>query len=59
LQDGGGELAGLVPLAAVLWFAFRDRKSLVRTSRGAWTGIALLLIQAAAYPFLPAMSAPC
>jgi exosortase/archaeosortase family protein len=55
LQDGGGELAGLVPLCAALWFGLRDRKGLKRTSRGAWTGVVLLLIQAAAYPFLPAM----
>ena len=55
LQDGGGELAGLVPLAAALWFAIRDRKGLVMTSCGVWAGIVLLLIQAAAYPFLPAM----
>lgn len=55
LQDGGGELACLVPMGAALWFAIRDRKTLVRTSRGAWTGSVLLLIQAATFPFLPAM----
>jgi exosortase/archaeosortase family protein len=55
LQDGGGELAGLVPLGAALWFAVRDRKGLGMTSRGMWAGIVLLLIQAAAFPFLPAM----
>jgi len=55
LQDGGGELAGLVPLVAGIWFALRDRTELERTARGAWVGISLLLIQAAAYPFLPAM----
>ena len=55
MQDGGGELAGLVPLAAALCFAWRDRKGLAVTARGAWAGVVLLLIQAAAYPFLPAM----
>ena len=55
MQDGGGELAGLVPLAAALCFAVRDRKGLGVSARGAWAGVVLLLIQAAAYPFLPAM----
>jgi len=55
LQDGGGELAGLVPLGAALWFAVRDRKGLGMTPRGVWIGCLLLLIQAASYPFLPAM----
>lgn len=55
MQDGGGELAGLVPLGAALWFAWRDRKGLGMTTRGAWACVVLLLIQAAAYPFLPAM----
>lgn len=55
LQDGGSELAGLVPLAAAIWFAFRDRKELQLTSNGIWTAVVLLLIQAAAFPFLPAM----
>ncbi len=55
LQDSGGELAGLVPLCAAIWFVIRDRQGLVRTPQGDWAGIILLLIQAAAYPFLPAM----
>lgn len=55
LQDGGGELAGLVPLGAAVLFAIRDRNLLKRTAGGVWGGILFLLIQAAAYPFLPAM----
>lgn len=55
LQDGGGELTGLVPLAAAIWFAVRDRKALGLTSRGVWIAAVLLLLQAATFPFLPAM----
>ncbi len=55
LQDGGGELAGLVALAAAGWFIFRDRKSLSPTSHGVWIGAGFLVLQAAAYSFLPAI----
>ncbi len=55
LQDGGDELAGLVPLAAAIWFSIRDRKALGLTSPGVWTGAFLLLLQAATFPFLPAL----
>ena len=55
LQDGGGELTGLVPLAAAIWFAVRDRNALGLTSRGVWIAAVLLLLQAATFPFLPAM----
>ena len=55
LQDGDAELVGLVPLVAAVWFAFRDRKTLRVTPPGAWTSVALLLLQAAAFPILPAM----
>ena len=54
LQDGG-ELAGFVALAAAMWFAIRDRKGLGITPRGVCIATVLLLLQAAAYPFLPAM----
>ncbi|MFK7851276.1 MAG: archaeosortase/exosortase family protein [Akkermansiaceae bacterium] len=54
LQDGG-ELAGLVPLVAAVWFTFRDRKSLNYSSKAFWVGVLFLLIQAASYPVLPAM----
>ncbi len=55
MQDGGEEVAGLVPLVAALWFWFRDRKVLRAASWEAWMAVVLLLIQAAAYPFLPAI----
>ena len=55
LQDGGGELAGLVPLAGAAWFAIRNRRSLSQTGGGVWGGTVILVSLAITSPFLPAM----
>lgn len=54
-QDGGGELAGMIPLAAAMLFAIRDRRSLGIEARGAWIAVVLIVFQAASYPILPSM----
>ena len=55
LQDGGGELAGLVPLSAAIYFAIRNRNFLVKSNAGIWTGAVLLLFLAAVSPIAPAI----
>ncbi|MEP2776670.1 MAG: exosortase/archaeosortase family protein [Luteolibacter sp.] len=55
LQDGGGEILGLIPLLLAAYFALRDRKTISPSRPGRITGIAFLILYTIGCPFLPAL----
>lgn len=55
LQDGGGEMLGLIPLLLAAYFISREKGNLSSTHTGRAVGLCTLGLYAAAFPFLPAL----
>lgn len=55
LQDGGGEMLGLISLLLAAYFIFQEKRKLFPTRLGRITGIITLAFYVASLPFLPAL----
>lgn len=55
LQDGGGEMLGLIPLLLASYFIFQKKDNLSSTRQGRAIGLTTLALYAATFPFLPAL----